>query len=215
MPHPSLGPPYANNHYSHHRIYSEFQHSLSEIRKQGSRSLSLSRVPSEDYYYPYDSLRRYFEDAPRLKNILKALLPPAYFPFDERLLRRDYIKVFSILLGLKRGDAIVDFVGNDNFSDQHLPFNDPVAFAELTRDKGLFNEFSEYQWRFCTPKLEGFDKRWEPRRILPFEVLQELGRGVNRTYLVKVDRAYNELRNESESELKVSKHLPLLNQIMH
>jgi len=209
---PSSDSPFSNNHYSHHKIYSEFQRSLDEIRKQGSRSLSLSREPSEDYYYPYDSLREYFEDAPRLRNILRALLSSAFFlSFDERLLRRDYIKVFSILLGLKRGDAIVDFVGNDNFSDQHLPFNDPVAFAKLTGDNALYNDFSEYQWRFCTPKLEGFDKRWEPRRILPFEVLRELGRGVNRTYLVKVDRAYNELRNESESEPEVSPYLPLLN----
>jgi hypothetical protein len=114
---------------------------------------------------------------------------------DDRLLRRDYAIVSLILLGLKRGPDIVRFFGKPAFSDSQLPFDNRSAFVNLVGDDAFFDDFFRYQWKFCTPKLElSWGRHWEPERILPFEILRELGRGAGgRTYLIKIDHEYNNL----------------------
>ena len=177
---------------SHREIYRDFRRFLDGIRRKGSRSPLSASHSSDDYYFPEAAIQSFFADAHRLRRLVQALLPSR---FDDRLLRKNYAKVFSILLGLKRGPDLAYFLGKPGFSDRQLPFDNRDAFVGLVDDEGFFEEFYQYQWKFCAPKLEVSRAReWEPKRILPFEILDELGSGASgRTYLIMVDHEYNEL----------------------
>ena len=170
-------------------LYRDFEHFLDSIRRKGSRSpLSAPQAP-DNYYYPEARLQSFFAD--RLKHIVRTLLPSHV---DDRLLRRDYTKVSAILLALRRGPDIARFLGKPGFSDSQLPFDNRSAFVGVVGDEAFFDDFYQYQWKFCAPKLElSWGRHWEPERILPFEIVSQLGRGAGgRTYLIKLDREYND-----------------------
>jgi hypothetical protein len=202
--------------------YWQFENFLRANCEPGSRSpfpfpLDSSSSP---VYYPDDCLQRFLEfragsgDTRRdkgtraLKTLLQAVLDRSSHSLpslDDRLLLRDSPRVFSILLSLKRGHAILNFIGKPHFSDKNLPFDNRDAFIELTHDEKFCDEFFQRQWSFCAPKLDGFSGMvWEPERILPFQVLEQLGQGANRTYLIQVDRDYNELAKGRQSNAEVS-----------
>lgn len=197
MPPPSLRSP--------SDIYRQFQRIIESSRKQGSRH-PFSPQFSQIYFYPDDCLQQLIRQVGGVKRLLKALLPPrSLASLDDDLLLRDYPRVFSILLGLRQGQSIETFIGNGKFADRNLPFDNRSAFVELTDDEGLYEEFIRFQWGFCVPILdESTGMRWEPERILPFQVLKELGSGPTKVYLIEVDPNYNGLRERGERQSEVS-----------
>jgi hypothetical protein len=204
MPSPGLNA--SSQDAAHKAIYREFQLFLNSIREKGSRSpLSVSQAPG-DYYFPEARLQSFFENDHHLRAILRTFL---LSHVDDRLLRKDYAKVFAILLGLKRGPDIALFLGKPGFSDRQLPFDNRDAFLGLVGDEAFFVDFYQYQWKFCAPKLElSWGREWEPERILPYEILKELGRGASgRTYLIKLHHEYNDLDEGRQVDTLVSPKL--------
>lgn len=182
-------------------LYSKFELFLNSIRRKGSRGpLSARQAPGDYYYFPEAPLQNFFAD--HLKHIVQSFLPSHV---DDRLLRKDYAIVSAILLGLKRGPDIFRFLGKPGFSDSRLPFGNRSAFVNLVGDEAFFDDFYQYQWKFCAPKLElSWGRDWEPERILPFEILSELGHGAGgRTYLIKLDHEYNSLDEGSQVDAVV------------
>ena len=206
MPRP--GPLASSQDAARNTVYRDFQLFLDSIRKNGSRS-PLSASQADDYYFPEARLQSFFADPHHLKAIVRAFLPSHV---DHQLLRKGYAKVSAILLCLERGPDISRFLGKPSFSDTQLPFDNRDAFVALVDDETFYDDFYQYQWKFCTPKFElSWGWEWEKERILPFEIVKELGRGGGgQTYLIKLDREYNGLDESRQADTFVRLGIVLL-----
>jgi len=186
--------------YQYNRAVQEFQTYVSQHLQQGS----FGALPEQlgdvtPRYLPDPDREAFFRDNEQVKRLLDAVLYPN-LPLHVSLdtLRQSYTKVFSTLLCIGRGAAIVHFVNKPGFTDGHLPFLHGCSFPNRLSDETFFDEFYKKQWMFCAPKLEFHEWwQWEPDRILPIVYEQELGSGSSaRTFRLRVHPGYNNLHRE-------------------
>ena len=180
----------------------EFQTFVSQRCQQGSFG-ALPEQPETDCapprYLPDPDREEFFRDVERLKRLLDVVLRPE----DRHRVRLDavrqsYTRVFSTLLCIGRGAAIIFFVNRPGFTDEHLPFTNRNSFPNTFSDETFFDDFCKQQWMFCAPKLD-FQEwwQWESERILPVVYREELGRGGSaKTFLLKVHPGHNNLHRE-------------------
>lgn len=90
-------------------------------------------------------------------------------------------KVFCILLDLKQGACIAEFVHNDSLHDSRLPLDTcPKEFPRVYPE--LFEDFRERQWKFCAPEMRNAnDLKFKDERILPFVERQRIAEGGSAT----------------------------------
>lgn len=184
------------------RANEEFQEFLANHLQNGSFG-ALPEVPPAPVqrgarYLPDPDREEFFRNERRLKQLLEDVLQT-----DQRYsvrvdaLRKDYTRVFSTLLSIERGGAIVHFMSKPGLSDSHFPFKTGHLFPSRISDETFFDDFYKKQWMFCAPKLtrdrpDWFE--WEPERILPVNY-RELGKGGSgaKIFEMKVHPGHNDL----------------------
>jgi hypothetical protein len=119
------------------------------------------------------------------------------FYIDPSIVRTRYLRIFCILLSLKKGHLIINFIRSE-LHDDRLPFSlidRPVDFSTDRDDPYLWENFCNKQWLFCAAEFKGYDIRLEKERILPIVEKVEVAVGENTTfYKVIIHEAYNLLR---------------------
>lgn len=187
--------------YQFNPVVEDFQTYVSQRLRPGSLGALSDQPDASDTprYLPDSDREEFFRNSKQVQRLLDAVLEDKY-RHRVRLdaLQRRYTRVFSILLCIGRGAAIVHFVSQPGFTDKHLPFLNRHSFPNRLSDEPFFDDFYKKQWMFCAPKLD-FQEwwQWEQDRILPVVYERELGRGASsRTFLLRVHPGYNNLHRE-------------------
>lgn len=130
-------------------------------------------------YIPKSLHDAYFQSHQTVKNILDELLPTdhpnAYYVWCH------YRWGFTILLSIGQGRMIGQFAEHPSLQDKHLPFPEqpPTGFPNGS-DGNLFESFYERQWRYFPQELNyGMQGPIPSQVILPFRIIENLGRGVS------------------------------------
>lgn len=155
-------------------------------------------------FVPFPSLADFFNKPRRVQRLLEALFSqrdPADLP-DCDTIRSEYLKIFSILLLIGRGQFIKHVVLYD-LGDRYLPFlNQPRNFPVSTGYPNFWDLFHRQQWRFCAPELRPqSDRYFDKDYILPIIQKQRIGSGGNAiVYKIAVHEAYNKLVSETDPQ---------------
>jgi hypothetical protein len=185
--------------YQFDPVVEEFQTYVSDRLLEGSFGALPDQPDSTERprYLPDSDREEYFSNSEQVRRLLDAVLEPNYRRrVHPDSIRQSYTRVFSILLCISRGSAIVHFVNKPGFKDENLPFSNRQSFPNRISDEAFFDDFYKKQWMFCAPKLDFHEWwQWEPERILPAVYEKELGRG--KTFLLKIHPDHNNLRDES------------------
>lgn len=152
-------------------------------------------------FIPSADVSEYFNDdtnGDTIKKVLKAFSPDSADPARLKI-RKDFRKVFCILVSIHKGPWIRHFISHD-LTDALLPFYDrPNAFPIDSSDKTFLEDFQRAQWRFCAPVLQRSDqieptKRYRQEIILPYVSKAKQGEGATSVvYKVEVHAAHNKL----------------------
>jgi hypothetical protein len=156
----------------------EFKHALSRALVPG---FNPSNPSSVDCFLPRSALAPYFADRSRLEDLLEAVVDSNAPPVDTSLLSESYLTVFSILVLLGRGGLIADFIRNENFCDDKLPFSADTGAQWPTSsgfdlDPDVIRRFCDIQWIFL-PHNFGINDGvpvLEPERVLPITNWQQV-----------------------------------------
>jgi hypothetical protein len=169
---------------------------IEEKRQPGVIGAATENGDATRGFLPYDDLKTYFAKDTRLREVLRAVFespqgpPPVAFKTV-----RENLRVFSILLYIRKGSFIQYFVRHDGLSDSMLPFySRPQDFPAGPDD--FFPLFYECQWMFCAKPLKyNRYKNWKESMILPIISKERIGDGGSAvTYKIKVHPWYNHLR---------------------
>lgn len=149
-------------------------------------------------FMPLGRLESYLKDGNITKTILRALFPNSEPSIGPQEVWRNCLRVFSILLLIRKGSFIPHFVQHDQLWDSRLPFlSPPRHFPTAAGDDGFFDAFSKQQWQFCphTFQQNAINAQLEKEYILPIVQKEQLGDGGSaRTYKIKLHPAYDHLR---------------------
>lgn len=192
----------------HTSALQDFYRFLEGNCKQGTIGHTIEPTKENSYYIPDPDLQAYFsgDKNRRLRNILREISlvassgPPRV---SLNTIQRDYVKVFSILLCIRRGYYIAHFVRYEGLNDQRLPFDErPHHFPSAANsDSDFFSSFYEKQWRFCAPIVEyKRHNEWQARRILPFVKDKISGGGSATTYKIVLHPKYNFLSSRGNGQ---------------
>ncbi|KAF2204802.1 kinase-like protein [Delitschia confertaspora ATCC 74209] len=144
-------------------------------------------------FIPYHVLRDYL-DGGRLQEVLSA-----YGQRDSAgTIQRKYLRVFAVLILIKKVEWIGYFLQQVHSDDSYLPFyplEHPPYFLSPERID-FFEEFYKTQWQFCALKFEKeemFSNRdYEPKQILPIIEKEPLKTGAScTTYKITLHDDYN------------------------
>ena len=185
--------------YQFNPLVEEFQTYVSQRLRQGSLDALPEQPGATPPYFPDSDREEFFRNSEQVRRLLNAVLEPQHRHLVRLdVLQQSYTKVFSILVCISRGPAIVHFVNKPGFTDEHLPFLNRDSFPSRLSDETFFDDFYKKQWMFCAPKLDFHEWwLWEPQRILPIVYEKELGRGASaRTFLLRVHPGHNNLHRE-------------------
>lgn len=132
-----------------------------------------------------------------LKYAYTGSIPPR---LDFSLIRRYYLKVFSILLSISKLNFIHLFL-QESYKDTSLPFSN--EHLEALGDYSFWTDFYEEQWRFMP--VFSIDRLIYPSKyILPFGRLNVLSIGLrSRLELVDAYQAHNNIDFIRDSRSKV------------
>lgn len=132
---------------------------------------------------------------------------PVYDLVDAGQIKRQYSKVFCLLVVIGHGHFITEFVRH-GIDDQQLPLG-PHRSDKLPHspsDPQFFDKFYQRQWQFCVPELKvTYDRHFDSKFILPIRRVKTLGLGGSATaYQIEVHGSYNQLETVSPPTLKPS-----------
>jgi hypothetical protein len=187
----------------HHPVIQDYHRFVADKSLLGVVTDSDEATGIDRRFLPFPDLKRYFDDdgeEDRLLDILNKVLPSAGPPsVASSTVRRDYLKVFAILLRIGQGRFIKLFVIYPGLSDTNLPF--VQCPPDFPTSPDFFNEFFEQQWMFCSPEVEYRRMTVLPlRTILPIIEKEKIGAGGDGiVYRIVVHPAYNKLRANSTS----------------
>ncbi|KAL9095882.1 MAG: hypothetical protein Q9165_001879 [Trypethelium subeluteriae] len=152
-----------------------------------------------DFFVPENQLEEYFDR--HLEEILSALSEDIGIRFVEpRLIRDGYLKIFAILLRIKREAWIQYFLNFPSLNDSKLPFEvKPHDFPVLTEDDRFFwTSFNKCQWIFCAPEIKYKPRcKWNTQIILPIIFKEKIASGRSAdTYKIRIHPDYNRLHRD-------------------
>ena len=158
---------------------------------------SFEKSDDLDFFLPENQLKEYFDR--HLEEILYAVSEDSGLRLVEpRLVRDGYLKIFAILLRIKREAWINYFLDFPSLNDSKLPFEDkPYDFPAVTEDDRFFwTSFNKWQWIFCPPEIRYKPScKWNSQIVLPIIFKQRIGSGSSvDTYKIRIHPDYNHLR---------------------
>jgi hypothetical protein len=165
-----------------------------------------TRAPTFDKdfpFIPFREVQEYLNDD-RVNMLLKAVSVDLDLSTRGNL-RDNYPRIFCILLVLRKGDLITEFLKQSKLKDCHLPvYSHQLQFRESPEDPDDFDfkeNFLKYQWSFVDAADFTLDSTdFEKDRILPFVQSERLGEdGSAVIQKIVLDDAYNHLRPPSSS----------------
>lgn len=150
-----------------------------------------------DFFMPDNQLKEYFER--HLEEILYALSEETGLKSVEpRFIRDGYLKIFAILLRIKREAWITYFLNFPSLNDNKLPFESkPDDFPAATEDDRFFwTSFNRCQWIFCAPEIRYKPRcKWNTQIVLPIIFKERIGSGSSaETYKIRIHPEYNHLQ---------------------
>jgi hypothetical protein len=143
-------------------------------------------------FVPISTLSRYLTDD-RVRKILSSSYAPASACPQ---VRSGYLRVFTILVRIRKLSYLRHFLANPRLSDTFLPFVNDSDWQGEPRD--FFHLFFEAQWQFCAQKLEpnilNGDYHIDERVIIPIVGRRAIKKGPDSTSAeVEVHPDYNHL----------------------
>ncbi len=178
-----------------HPAIQEFLNFIENQRLQGTR---VADPEADRSFVPDPALNAYFDDH-RVTRLLWALFPEGDFPAQPEDIRRNCLKIFSILLLIGKGNFIGSFVQHEGLWDQRLPFDpsrEPRNFPKSTTNPQFFAIFCQKQWKFCAPtfRFSRTGVTFEKERILPIVQKERLsGGGSAFVHKIVLHEAHNDL----------------------
>lgn len=172
---------------------------------EGARRLGTggAGLETDRPFIPVSEIEAYFQDNRPVKKLLAALFPHDPPQVDPETIRKNYAKVFLILVLTGNGRFIVSFVRHDSLCDRYLPFTSrPARFPPSTANAGFFESFYHRQWEFCAPILQyGMNVQFDEKDlILPIIYKKKLGHGGSSiVHKIELHPAYNKLGREAPS----------------
>lgn len=172
---------------------------------EGARRLGTggAGLETDRPFIPVSEIEAYFQDIRPVKKLLAALFPHDPPQVDPETIRKNYAKVFLILVLTGNGRFIVSFVRHDSLCDRYLPFTSrPARFPPSTANAGFFESFYHRQWEFCAPILQyGMNVQFDEKDlILPIIYKKKLGHGGSSiVHKIELHPAYNKLGREAPS----------------
>jgi hypothetical protein len=142
-------------------------------------------------FIPADKLQCYLTEP-----VIRKLLAYHGLPATEyRPIKTSHLVVFAILVYIRKGVYITQFLRHDRLADDHLPF---LSDNELPHDcKEFFPAFYEAQWMFYAQHLRRDrlnDTCFEDKLIIPITSSTALSVGPDScTYKVEIYKGCNEL----------------------
>lgn len=139
------------------------------------------------------------DDYSFVEQLRDAVLGPKARSVSARDIALSCPVVFSILLCLKRGPYILQFVPSYDLHDIRLPLvNEPPDFP--VGQDSFWNAFYEKQWDFCAPIIRSANlTEFRPDFRLPFVSRERLAGGGSATVdKVVIHKDYDELRSVSD-----------------
>ncbi|KAL9079836.1 MAG: hypothetical protein Q9157_001292 [Trypethelium eluteriae] len=158
-----------------------------------------------DFFVPKNQLKEYFDR--HLEEILSALSEDIGIRFVEpRLIRDGYLKIFAILLRIRREAWIQYFLNFPSLNDNKLPFEvKPHDFPVVTEDDRFFwTSFNKCQWMFCAPEVRYTPRcKWNTQIVLPIIFKERIASGRSAdTYKIRIHPDYNHLHRNNMVRLK-------------
>ena len=166
-----------------------FQKYIKAKQVCGSNSSS-----SEAKFIQFYALQDYF-DANRMGKIFKLLSQPN---LGNEICRKNYLRVFSILVFIGKAEYITQFIRYPDLDDRHLPFLSPTHPPHNWPPiKEFYPAFYSAQWQFCPQKFAR-ENLWnvcfEEDHILPIVEKIQMRKGRSAViYKIKVLEYYNTL----------------------
>ncbi|KAI0891826.1 hypothetical protein F4806DRAFT_481422 [Annulohypoxylon nitens] len=158
-------PPMGKNSTFHEEFHNWIQHArLSGI----TYFKAIRRVD----FIPESQVIAFFEDAKHFEYLT------TLSHFNGTSFSRNFLKITSILLILKRYDLISGLASRLQPEDPQLPYLAKPDWIS-SDDKELWEKFYQLQWRFCVKplKLNGDEMIMRPGRMLPVKHTRYLGAG--------------------------------------
>ena len=157
-------------------------------------------------FIPDQEVDAYFEDIRKTRKLLTALYPDGNHKLDPETIRKNYCKVFLILLLTGNGCSISNFVCHHSLRDQHLPFRTRPLHFPHSPNVDFFTSFCHQQWEFCAQIFDyGTDQQFDAKDlILPIISIEKLGGGGSATvHKIGLHPAYNKLgRNRAPQNVR-------------
>lgn len=166
-----------------------FQKYIKAKQVCGSNSSS-----SEAKFIQFYALQDYF-DANRMGKIFKLLSQPN---LGNEIRRKNYLRVFSILVFIGKAEYITQFIRYPGLDDRHLPFLSPTHPPHNWPPiEEFYPAFYSAQWQFCPQKFAK-ENLWnvcfEEDHILPIVEKMQMRKGRSAViYKIKVLEYYNTL----------------------
>jgi hypothetical protein len=170
------------------------------VRDQSIKGTLGSDPDVKHPFMPLARLENYLKekDGDRTKRLLRASFPNSDPPIEPEDVWRNSIRVFSILLLIRKVDFIPAFVQHDQLWDSKLPFfSPPRHFPPAPGDDGFFASFCKQQWHFYphTFQQNVIKAQLEREYILPIVYKEQLGDGGSATtYKIRLHPAYDHLK---------------------
>ncbi|KAK5561121.1 hypothetical protein LTR46_001431 [Exophiala xenobiotica] len=165
-----------------------------------------NRVP----FMPQNTLKQYLSQKNRLRDLLKALFDPEDLPVyvSPTSILAKCISVFVILVRIRKGKYIQEFLRHRELFDHQLPFRTrPLDFPSSSNDEPFFDDFCKEQWRFCAHTFsDGEDNiRISEPCILPILTKESLEEGGTADlFKVTLHADYDKLQSTLEDVERLS-----------
>jgi hypothetical protein len=161
-------------------------------------------------FMPQNALKQYLSQKNRLRDLLKALFDPEDLPVyvSPTSILAKCISVFAILVRIRKGRYIGEFLRHRELFDHQLPFRTrPPDFPSLSNDDPFFDDFCKEQWRFCAHTFsDGEDDiRISEPCILPILTKESLEEGGTADlFKVTLHADYDKLQSTPEDVERLS-----------
>ena len=161
-------------------------------------------------FVAFDDIKDKLKEIDTLSKMLELLFPSLPDRPDAQVVLNGYTIVLCVLLAIRHGRAIRDFIASE-ISDACLPLeSEPSDFPRYIRNRKdfrLYSLFDEQQWRFFPHTIRGkcTTQRFDSRVISPFTEKQLLGSSpAVEVYKVKINPSLNKIHDNPNGESPVS-----------
>ena len=179
-----------------HDDHPHIQNLLSWAKEARQLGVGDAELKIDRPFIPDQEVKAYLKDTRTIKDLLAALDLDGNPRLDPETIRKEYPKVFLILLLTGNGRFISHFVHHGSLCDQYLPFRTrPHEFPDDS-NIDLFASFCRQQWEFCAQIFhDGPDQHFNTKDlILPIISIEKLGGGGSATvHKIGLHPAYNKL----------------------